>query len=118
MIIHYWKIILFIDIFVATVGFAQKAKTNGWANNNQVLHIQADGKIIENIETNISGWHFNTRLLDLATQDDTNDIQSTLAHDVKRFYQLLHEKKWGKHTNCEQKPFARIFWNLIISLKR
>jgi hypothetical protein len=59
-------------------------------------------------ETNTNDWHPNTRLLDLAVRDHdpfTGDAGSTLAHDVKRFYQLLRDKQWHETYELRAKAF-------------
>ena len=63
-------------------------------------------------ETNTNDWHPNTKLLDLvARQRDplAGDAGSTLAHDVKRFYELLRDKQW--HDTYELR--AKVFRELV-----
>ena len=53
-------------------------------------------------------WHPNTKLLDLAARQHdqfTGDAGSTLAHDVKRFYQLLRDKQWHETYELRAKAF-------------
>jgi hypothetical protein len=57
--------------------------------------------------TNSNLWHPNTDKLDLAAKHPdqfTMDAGSTLAHDVKSFYQLLRDKQW--HETYEQRAKA------------
>jgi hypothetical protein len=62
------------------------------------------------ISTN--AWHPNTRLLDLAEQrhdSNTNDATNTLARDVKKFYELLRDKKWKETYKLRAKAFRKDF---------
>ena len=57
---------------------------------------------------NTNNWHPNTRLLDLAAgQHDSfmGDAGSTLAHDVKHFYQVLRDKQWHETYELRAKAF-------------
>ena len=59
-------------------------------------------------ETNTNDWHPNTRLLDLAARRNdpfTGDAGSTLARDVKNFYQLLRDKKWHETYELRAKAY-------------
>src|ERR1041385_875166 len=59
-------------------------------------------------ETSTNGWHPNTRPLDLAARRPdpiTGDAGSTLAHDVKNFYQLLRDKKWHETYELRAKAY-------------
>jgi hypothetical protein len=61
-------------------------------------------------ETSTNYWHPNTKLLDLAARQHdrfTGDAGSTLAHDVKRFYQLLRDKKWHQTYELRAKVFRK-----------
>jgi hypothetical protein len=86
--------IISLALLVATVGCVQEIK---------VVHFQ-DGS--SGAQTN--GWHPNTRLLDLAAQEDPKGVGSTLARDVKRFYQLLHDKQWQETYELRSKTFREI----------
>lgn len=100
-------IISFIALLVATAGFAQEIYTNGSRSNSQQLDldVQVHAKNFGSAESHTNGWHFDIRLLDLAAQDHANDAGSTLARDVKRFYQLLHDKQWKKTYELRAKAF-------------
>jgi hypothetical protein len=53
-------------------------------------------------------WHSNTSILDEAAKHadpDMMDAASTLAHDLKRFYQLLRDKKWHETYGLRAKVF-------------
>jgi hypothetical protein len=59
-------------------------------------------------ETNTNDWHPNTRLLDLAARRHDSfegDAGSTLARDVKKFYELLRDKKWHETYELRAKCF-------------
>ena len=59
-------------------------------------------------QTSTNDWHPNTRLLDLAARQHdpfTGDAGSTLARDVKKFYQLLRDKKWHETYERRAKAF-------------
>jgi len=58
-------------------------------------------------ETSTNDWHPNTKLLDLSARRhaQSGDIGSTLAHDVKRFYELLRDKKWHQTYELRAKAF-------------
>ena len=59
-------------------------------------------------ETNRNVWHSNTSILDeTAKYDDPvmKDAASTLAHDLKRFYQLLRDKQWHETYELRAKVF-------------
>jgi len=62
-------------------------------------------------ETNTNYWHPNTRLLDEGAKDTdpvTGDSSRTLAHDVKRFYQSLHDKHWDATYQLRAKAFREV----------
>lgn len=53
-------------------------------------------------------WHPTTNKLDEAAKyadPVTKDAATTLAHDVKAFYQLLHDKQWHKTYELRAKAF-------------
>jgi len=57
---------------------------------------------------NTNEWHPNTRILDLSAKHGdplTMDAGSTLAHDVKRFYELLRDKQWHETYELRAKAF-------------
>jgi len=59
-------------------------------------------------QINTNDWHPNTRLLDLAAKEHDQfmgDAGSTLAHEVKIFYQLLRDKKWHETYDLRAKAF-------------
>ena len=59
-------------------------------------------------ETNTNDWYPNTRLLDLAARRNdpfTGEAGNTLARDVKRFYELLRDKKWHETYELRAKAF-------------
>ena len=59
-------------------------------------------------ETSTNDWNPNTKKLDfIAKHPDPfmGDAGSTLAHDVKRFYQLLRDKKWHQTYELRAKCF-------------
>ena len=58
-------------------------------------------------ETSTNNWHPNTKLLDLSASwhAQSGDIGSTLARDVKRFYELLRDKKWHQNYELRAKAF-------------
>lgn len=58
--------------------------------------------------TSTNDWHPNTRLLDLAARGhdpSTGEAGSTLARDVKRFYEFLRDKKWHQTYELRAKAF-------------
>lgn len=60
----------------------------------------------QNISTN--GWNPNTKLLDSGAKPHGSLAKSagdTLARDVKRFYQLLRDKKWHETYMFRAKAF-------------
>jgi hypothetical protein len=53
-------------------------------------------------------WHPNTRILDESAKHAdpvTKDAGSTLAHDLKRFYQLLRDKQWHETYKLRARAF-------------
>lgn len=59
-------------------------------------------------ETNKDYWHPNASILDeTAKHADsvTMDAASTLAHDLKKFYQLLRDKQWHETYELRAKAF-------------
>jgi hypothetical protein len=61
-------------------------------------------------ETSTNNWHPNTKLLDLgAKQNDPfmGDAGSTLARDVKHFYQVLRDKQWKETYQLRAKVFRK-----------
>jgi hypothetical protein len=59
-------------------------------------------------ETSTNDWHPNTKKLDDNAKHPfpgIGDAESTLAHDVKRFYQLLRDKKWHQTYELRAKVF-------------
>ena len=58
-------------------------------------------------ETNRNSWHPNTRLLDDTKHGDpvSIDATSTLARDVKSFYELLRDKHWHETYQRRAKAF-------------
>src|ERR1017187_7191253 len=59
-------------------------------------------------ETSTNDWHPNTKKLDDNAKHPfpgIGDAESTLAHDVKRFYQLLRDKKWRQTYELRAKVF-------------
>ena len=57
-------------------------------------------------DTNV--WHPNNRLLDLTAKihdPSMMDAGTTLAHDVKEFYQLLRNKKWHETYELRARAF-------------
>jgi hypothetical protein len=62
-------------------------------------------------ETNGVSWHFNTSVLDDLTKygrPAAKTAGSTLAHDVKRFYQLLRDKQWQETYELHAKAFREV----------
>jgi hypothetical protein len=58
--------------------------------------------------TSTNDWHPNTRLLDLAAREHDSfegDAGRTLARDVKKFYELLRDKKWHETYELRAKAF-------------
>jgi hypothetical protein len=59
-------------------------------------------------QTNEDYWHPNTSILDELAQH-TNpammDASSALVHDLKRYYQLLRDKKWKETYELSAKAF-------------
>jgi hypothetical protein len=58
--------------------------------------------------TNTNSWHPNTKILDEAAKYGdpvSRDAASTLARDVKRFYELLRDKKWHQTYEMRAKCF-------------
>jgi hypothetical protein len=59
-------------------------------------------------ETNRNSWHSNTRILD-ETAKHADPVMmhaaSSLAHDLKRFYQLLRDKQWHQTYELRAKAF-------------
>ena len=59
-------------------------------------------------ETSTNDWYPNTKLLDLRAKlhdPFSGDAGSTLARDVKRFYELLRDKKWHQTYELRAKVF-------------
>ena len=59
-------------------------------------------------ETITNDWHPNTRLLDLSAKQYDPIIKDdgiTLARDVKKFYQLLRDKRWHETYELRAKAF-------------
>jgi len=59
-------------------------------------------------EASTNVWHPDTKRLDLIARlhdPFTGDAASTLAHDVKNFYQLLRDKKWHETYELRAKAF-------------
>jgi hypothetical protein len=59
-------------------------------------------------ETSTNDWHPNTKKLDFNAKYPNprmGDAESTLAHDVKSFYQLLRDKKWHQTYELRAKVF-------------
>lgn len=74
-------------------------------------------------ETSTNDWHPNTKLLDLAARHPdsfTGDAGSTLARDVKNFYQLLRDKKWHETYELRAKVYreARLESDYLAEAKR
>jgi len=62
-------------------------------------------------ETNTNDWHPNTKKLDfIAKHPDPHigDAGSTLARDIKSFYELLRDKKWHKTYELQAKAFREL----------
>jgi hypothetical protein len=62
-------------------------------------------------ETSTNDWHANASLLDeTAKYADPvmMDAASTLAHDLKRFYQLLRDKQWHESYELRAKAFREV----------
>jgi hypothetical protein len=60
----------------------------------------------QGIDTNV--WHPNTQKLDLMAKihdPAMMDAGSTLAHDVKRFYELLRDKQWHETYELRARAF-------------
>ena len=59
-------------------------------------------------ETNRNYWHANTSMLDEGAKHGNPagmEAASTLAHDLKRFYQLLRDKQWHETYELRAKVF-------------
>jgi hypothetical protein len=59
-------------------------------------------------EIGTNNWHPNTKLLDASARHPdpiTLDAGSTLARDVKRYYQLLRDKQWPETYELRAKAF-------------
>jgi hypothetical protein len=62
-------------------------------------------------ETNKYDWHANASILDESAKHAdpvTMDAASTLAHDLRRFYQLLRDKQWHETYELRAKVFRKI----------
>jgi hypothetical protein len=62
----------------------------------------------QGIDTNV--WHPNTQKLDLMAKihdPAMMDAGSTLAHDVKRFYELLRDKQWHETYELRARAFRK-----------
>jgi len=60
---------------------------------------------------NTNDWHPNTRILDEGTKHPNSgdgSSASTLAHDVKKFYELLRDKKWHQTYELRAKAFREV----------
>ncbi len=98
---YHLPIICLIVSSAVSAAYSQEASTNDWHPRIRLLNFQ---------EGSTNSWRPNTRLLDIfARQHDplTGDAGSTLAHDVKQFYQLLRDKKWHKTYEMRAKVFRK-----------
>jgi hypothetical protein len=62
-------------------------------------------------ETNTNSWHPNTRKLDEGAKFSdpvAGDASSTLARDVKKFYELLRDKHWDATYQRRAKAFREV----------
>ncbi len=58
-------------------------------------------------EASTNDWHPNTKLLDLGAklQHPSKNAATTLAHDVKMFYQALRDKHWHETYELRAKAY-------------
>ena len=62
-------------------------------------------------EINTNDWRPDTKNLDFAAKHGDSaakDRASTLAHDLKRFYQLLRDKQWHETYELRAKAFRKL----------